>query len=107
MGIQEHRWHTTFLKSLLVLNLFDAICTFIWVTMGYAEEANPLMDYIISTHPPMFILYKVTIVSLGVLLLWRLRDQAFCRIATVPALAVYVAVGIIHATFIVKLCLLR
>lgn len=107
MSIQEHRWHTACLKSLLVLNLFDAVCTFIWVTMGYAKEANPLMDYIISTHPPAFILYKVTIVSLGVLLLWRLRDQLFCRIATIPALAVYAAVGIIHASFIVKLCLLR
>ena len=104
MSTQEHQWHITCLKSLLVLNLFDAICTYIWVTLGYAEEANPLMDYIISIHPPSFILYKVIMVSLGVLLLWRLREKLFCRIATIPATIVYAAVGVIHTGFIINLC---
>ena len=103
METEPHRWHNICLKLLLVLNLFDAVSTYIWVSLGYAKEANPIMDYLLSVSPPGFILYKILIVNLGVLLLWRLRERAFCRIITVPVTGVYVAIGIMHLSFIINL----
>lgn len=103
MNINKYRWHDNCLKLLLVLNLFDAVCTYIWVGLGYAKEANPIMDYVLSVSPPGFILYKIFIVNLGVLLLWRLQDQVFSRVVTVPVLGVYIAIAAIHLTFIIDL----
>ena len=102
MKTNQHQWHNNCLKSLLVLNLFDAVCTYVWVVMGYAKEANPIMDYVLSVSPPGFILYKILIVNLGVLLLWRLQDRLFCRIATVPVLGIYIGIAFIHVAFIIN-----
>ena len=102
MKIREHQGHRVGLKLLLILNLFDAICTYIWVMMGYAKEANPLMDYVISASPGGFILYKIVIVNLGVLLLWRFRKKTFCRVITIPVIGVYVAITFIHMRFIIQ-----
>jgi hypothetical protein len=103
MNNEPHQWHSNCLKSLLVLNLFDAICTYFWVACGLAEEANPIMAYILTVSPPGFILYKILIVNLSVLLLWRLRSRLFCRIVTIPVTAVYVGIAMIHVSFIMKL----
>ncbi len=103
MEIERYRWHGLCLKLLLILNLFDAISTYIWVTLGYAKEANPIMDYVLSVSPPGFILYKILIVNLGVLLLWRLKDRLFCRIVTIPVTGVYVGIAMMHLAFIIDL----
>jgi hypothetical protein len=102
MEIRKYPWHNVCLKLLLVLNLFDAVCTYIWVVMGYANEANPLMDYVLSISPTGFVLYKIIIVNLGVLLLWRLRRKIFCRAITVPVVGIYIGIAFIHAAFIVR-----
>ena len=100
MGVEKYRWHTICLKSLLILNLFDAVCTYIFVKEGLATELNPFMAWVLEDYSPIFILYKVTVVSLGVLLLWRLQHKLFCRIMTIPATVIYAVVGIIHLSFI-------
>ena len=103
MEIERYHWHNNCLKLLLILNLFDAISTYIWVILGYAEEANPIMDYVLSVSPPGFILYKILIVNLGVLLLWRLQHSLFCRIITLPVVGVYTGIAFIHLSFIINL----
>jgi hypothetical protein len=57
----------------LVLNLLDAIFTIGWVQLGAAEEANPLMAGPLANGPLLFMLVKLSLVSLCVALLWRLR----------------------------------
>lgn len=96
----KYGWHVFCLKALLVLNLLDAVFTYTWVTLGYAKEANPLMDYVISISPPGFILYKVLVVSLCVILLWRLQERWLCRALTIPLLVLYVWVMGMHISFL-------
>jgi len=100
MKKENSGWSVTCLKSLLVLNLLDAIFTYIWVSLGLAEEANPLMDFVISLSPTGFILYKVFIVNLCVLLLWRMREQRLCKVLCVPLVCVYAYVFLIHILFL-------
>ena len=54
----------------LVLNVLDAIFTLNWVQRGQAQEANPLMDIIIS-NPVLFVCVKMSLVNLGCYLLWQ------------------------------------
>lgn len=68
--------HLTLLAGLvIVLNLFDAVWTLSFVEAGVAEEANPLMSTALGHGPLGFMVAKLTLVSLSVLLLWRLRHR--------------------------------
>jgi len=84
------------LKAIICLNLLDAVFTMIWVIGGIAEEANPLMEYLLSESPAAFMCYKILIVHLCVGLLWRLRSRKFARIAITPALLTYIGIVAFH-----------
>ena len=81
------------LRALLVLNLLDAFATLIWVHVGHASEANPLMAMAIDSGPAVFLLSKVALVCLAVTLLWRVREVAGARLALVPLALLYALVA--------------
>jgi hypothetical protein len=62
-------------SAVLVLNLFDAVFTLIYVRLGLAREANPFMQGALGKSPIEFMLLKLGLVSLCVLLLARVREQ--------------------------------
>lgn len=103
MKEEDSGWNIICLKALLVLNLLDAVFTYVWVSLGLAEEANPLMDIIISFSPTAFIIYKVFVVNICVLLLWKVRAQRLCKILCMPLAMVYLWVLIVHLSFLVEL----
>lgn len=90
------------LRALLVLNLFDAFLTLIWVTSGLATEANPVMAEVMGHGPAAFVLSKIALVSLAVLLLWRNRDALTARLALIPVAMLYAFVGGGHVGFAIK-----
>jgi len=90
------------LRALLVLNLFDAFLTLLWVSVGLATEANPVMAEAIGHGPAAFLLSKITLVSLAVLLLWRNRDALTARLALIPVALLYAFVGGGHIGFAIK-----
>ena len=59
----------------IVLNMLDAVWTLTFIRLGAADEGNPLMDQALSHGPLLFMLAKLSLVSLSVLLLWRLRHR--------------------------------
>ncbi len=87
------------LRILVSLNLFDALATLLWVKLGLATEANPVMAQALDAGPALFILSKVALVSLAVGLLWRLRAERFARIAAVPLGTLYALVAGGHVGF--------
>ncbi len=87
------------LRILLMLNLFDALATLFWVEAGLATEANPVMAQALNLGPGLFILSKITLVSLAVGLLWRHRDRSFARISAVPLGVLYAGVAGSHVGF--------
>tara|TARA_B100000427_G_scaffold250125_1_gene213350 strand:- start:119 stop:448 length:330 start_codon:yes stop_codon:yes gene_type:complete len=88
------------LKCLVVLNLYDAICTFVWVTSGLAEEANPLMATLLDLSPLYFMLVKMTLVNFGIWLIWQNQQHVFAKFATIPAFVLYALVALKHTVYI-------
>ncbi len=85
------------LGGTLVLNGLDAALTILVVGSGAATEANPLMDELLAQSPLLFAIVKLSLVSLGVLLLWRLRERPLAWAGSVGVLAAYAGVMLQHA----------
>ena len=82
--------------ALIVLNLLDAIFTLLWVESGIASEGNPIMDRAMTHGPVGFMVIKLALVSLCVLLLWRLRHRRAAAISLVTCAIAYSAVMLVH-----------
>ncbi|MEZ5125459.1 MAG: DUF5658 family protein [Thermoleophilia bacterium] len=61
------------LVYLWILNLADFLLTRHALWSGLAEESNWIMDYFFQQGTVPAMAFKVGIVTIGVLLLWRLR----------------------------------
>jgi len=83
-------------SAIVVLNLIDGVITLAVVYAGAAEEANPLMALSLSWGSVAFMAVKLSLVSLGVLLLWRLRRNSYAAVAMASLTAVYSVVFIYH-----------
>ena len=84
--------------ALIVLNLVDAIFTLVYTEVGVATEANPLMDTALRSSPLAFMLVKLALVSLGVLVLWRLRHRRAAAVGLVGATTAYLSLVAYHVT---------
>ena len=89
-------WLHGILKALLLLNLFDAIMTIAWITTGMACEANPLLADLAHTQPVLFTLAKTALVSLGCILLWRLRYRATAVVGIFIGFLAYYFLALYH-----------
>ena len=80
----------------IVLNLLDAVFTLGFVQAGVAEEANPLMDSALAVSPVLFMLAKLSLVSLGIALLWRMRAHRAAAVGILCAALIYGSVVAYH-----------
>lgn len=100
VGTLEHfRWLQGMVKSVLVLNLLDALFTLLWVRAGLAREANPLIDRLVNENAVGFVLVKLGLVGLGSWLLWNRRQRPFAVIAIVAAFLVYYFILLYHLQY--------
>ncbi len=90
-GGQGAHWLRSIVTAVLLLNLADAVLTLVWVQIGVATEANLLLSGILDRSAVLFMVVKLSLVSLGVGLLWRQRARplavfgislVFCAYAT-------------------------
>ncbi len=97
IGTPQHfGWLQGIVKSVVVLNLLDAVFTLWWVRLGLAEEANALLKDLVSERPVLFMLVKLVLVSLGASFLWLRRRQAFAVIAIFAVFFIYYLVLLHH-----------
>ena len=82
--------------AILVFNVIDAVLTLVWTLSGLAVEANPLMEQVLAHSPLGFMATKLALVSLGLLLLWRLRWRRTARYAIVGSALAYAALITYH-----------
>jgi len=98
---------TPFLRAaaaaILIINLLDAAFTLVWTLSGLAVEANPLMEGELAAGPMQFMITKLALVSLGLLLLWRLRHRAFARVAIWGSACAYVLLLTYHLNAVPEL----
>ena len=89
-------WLGGIILAVLVLNVTDAAFTLCWVESGVADEANPLLTDLVHHQPELFVVFKVTLVTLGLVLLWRLRRRRLAIAAVLIAFVVYCWVVLYH-----------
>lgn len=80
------------LIELWILNVADLALTRYALWLGFATESNGIMDYFLRAGTLPALLFKVGIVSLGSLLLWRLRTYTVATVAAALMAAVFAAV---------------
>ena len=101
IGTPRHfAWLHGIVKGVLVLNLLDAVFTLLWVGAGLAEEANPLMEELVTGHPVLFTLTKLGLVGAGSWLLWRWRTRPLAVVAIFVAFVSYYAVLAHHLGYL-------
>ena len=91
MGVSS-RTLQLFASAVVILNLFDAAFTLIYVHAGVATEGNPMMQSALSASPVVFMLAKLTLVSLCVALLFRLGKRKPAMVALASATVMYALV---------------
>ena len=97
LGTQEHfEWLYAIAKWILVLNLLDGVFTLIWVEYFGAGEKNVMLSDLVHTSALLFMLVKLTLVSLGTLFLWRNRNNRFAVVCMFFAFYSYYLVLLIH-----------
>ena len=79
-------WHEPYLLFLsvmiLLLSVADAFLT-LTLIMGGAQEANPLLAFILRDHPDLFAVIKMALTSAGVLVLVAVARSRLFRIMRV------------------------
>lgn len=88
---------------IVLLNLTDAIFTLLYVNAGVAREANPLMAAAMSGGAVSFMAAKLALVSLGVLVLVRLRHRPTASTALSAAAVCYGALVAYHVSAVPRL----
>ncbi len=90
----------TMVKTILVLNLIDAVLTMYWVRNGLAHEMNPLLAESVHNFPILFVMVKLSLVSLGVYVLWNNRSNRLALAAIFVALVAYFGLFLYHISYI-------
>lgn len=87
---------------LLILNLFDAIATFIGLKVNMIEEANPMMAALYKKDPFLFIAVKASLSFFLLFLLHYVKEirSMIVKYISVAAVIGYGAVAGVHMFWI-------
>ena len=96
---EQFGWLTGIVKAVLVLNLLDALFTLVWVRWGYAREANDLIADLANQNALLFVIVKLSLVSLGSWLLWNRRHHAAAVIAIFISFVAYYLILLVHLSY--------
>lgn len=94
---------TLIASAVVILNLLDAVFTLAYTSSGVATEANPVMDHALDASPLTFMLVKLSLVSLAVLLLWRMRHRRTAVVGLIGASVTYTTLLLYHLSAVPQL----
>ena len=90
------------LVELWLLNVADLLLTRYSLWLGFAKESNGVMDYFFRSGAVPTIAFKIGIVTVGVLLLWRLRDYRTALFAAALLSGILAAVVVYQALWVLS-----
>ena len=94
--LRSQKLFAMMLGFIFIANIMDAFFTLGWVEMNAAEEANPLMAYLLDVDPLLFWWTKFVVVFIALMGLWALRQHILARVLTLIVSLVYMHVIILH-----------
>jgi len=85
-------------SALIILALLDLIATILWLSLGAAEEANPLMEYLVQESMVTFAFGKLLLTFFGIGILKWLRPKRpnLVLSATWTLVLIYIVINIWH-----------
>lgn len=96
---EQFRWLHGIVKSVLVLNLIDAVLTLLWVKAGLATEANTLLDELVHENAVLFVLVKLALVGMGSWVLWSRRTSPVAVVGIFAAFISYYWILLYHLQY--------
>lgn len=102
-GIKPRPVLVVALAVLWLLNLWDLMLTRHALQSGLASEANSLMNALIGVGWLPATIFKIGVVTLGVVVLWKYRHHRLALSATVALMVFYCFVVFYQAAFIARL----
>ena len=84
------------LGFIFAANAVDGLLTVIWLEHRIAWEANPLMAWLYSYSPGIFLFSKIAIVFLALLGLYKVSHRQLARVLIWPVFFVYAYVVMWH-----------
>lgn len=93
---KQYKAYRMLAKALIILNVYDALFTSIWVLSGLATEANPLMSVLLEKNVCLFILTKLLLVNLGIWIVWQNLNNFLARLSICLSFAIYFIVCLFH-----------
>ncbi len=101
IGTPRHfRWLQGIVKWIIPLNLLDAIFTLVWIQTGRAVEANTFLRDLAHGDALLFMLAKLSLVSLGVIFLWKNRHRPLAVVAIFAGFLAYYVVLLHHLRYV-------
>jgi hypothetical protein len=91
------------LVALWLLNIADLSLTSYGIWLGFASESNGVMRYFLHQGTATAAVFKIGLITAGVLLLWRVRRYRSALIAAVLLSAVFAAVVAYQAFWLLSL----
>jgi hypothetical protein len=91
------------LVELWVLNIADLLLTRRAMWLGFATESNAVMDRLFRSGTLSTVVFKVGIVTVGSVLLWRLRRRREALLAALALTAFFAAVVAYEALWLMSL----
>lgn len=90
------------LVELWILNTADLLLTRYSLWLGFAKESNGIMDYFFRSGTVPAVAFKIGIVTVGALLLWRLRHYRTALLAAALLTCVFAAVVAYQALWVLS-----
>jgi hypothetical protein len=90
------------LIELWLLNVADLLLTRYSLWLGFAKESNGVMDYFFRSGTVPTVAFKIGIVTVGALLLWRLRDYRTALFAAALLSGIFAAVVVYQALWLLS-----
>ena len=84
------------IRLVFITNLIDAALTIIWVDMGIAVEANPIMKFVLDLGPGWFVGCKIIIILLACIILWNLRHLTMAKLVAFLSCLLYLGIVGVH-----------
>lgn len=96
-------WLDRCARLVVIANGVDAVLSLLWIHLGTATEANPLLAPYVVAQPIIFVAAKSALVSLGVLLLLRHGVRAGACLALGACSVLYVGICSYHGWYAARL----
>ncbi len=103
LGIAHEQLLFWLLLELWVLNAADLLLTRYALWLGFATESNGVMAYFLHEGTLTATVFKIGMVSVGVLVLWRVRRRPAALYAAVLLTGVFAAVVAYQAIWVASL----